>query len=190
MAVDQTWGLHPRSNESESLEDGIQGSEIFRSSPEDPAVQPGLRTNCLKGIKNQGESRAKGGGGSSDKNDKAYLGEEERLVLQGSPAALEVLFTAKPLAAQTAKNSPAMQETRVLSERTPEEGNGNPLQYSCLENPVDRGPWPATVRGVTKSQTRLTNTHCTKEHLAQMKPSIKVVGYHIIVTPKIIILIP
>ena len=32
-------------------------------------------------------------------------------------------------------------------------GNGNPLQYSCLENPIDRGTWRATVHGVTKSQT-------------------------------------
>ena len=36
-----------------------------------------------------------------------------------------------------------------------EEGNGNPFQYSCLENPVDRGAWRATVHGVTKSRTRL-----------------------------------
>ena len=35
------------------------------------------------------------------------------------------------------------------------EGNGNPLQYSCLENPVDGGAWWATVHGVRKSQTRL-----------------------------------
>ena len=35
------------------------------------------------------------------------------------------------------------------------EGNGNPLQYSCLENPMDRGAGQATVRGVTKSQKRL-----------------------------------
>ena len=35
------------------------------------------------------------------------------------------------------------------------EGNVNPLQYSCLENPMDRGAWQATVHGVTKSQTRL-----------------------------------
>ena len=35
------------------------------------------------------------------------------------------------------------------------EGNGNPLQYSCLENPVDRGAWQATVHGVVKSWTRL-----------------------------------
>ena len=36
------------------------------------------------------------------------------------------------------------------SERSPGEGNGNPLQYSCLENPIDRGAWWATVRGVTE----------------------------------------
>ena len=36
------------------------------------------------------------------------------------------------------------------SGRSPGEGNGNPLQYSCLENPMDRGVWPATVLRVTK----------------------------------------
>ena len=41
--------------------------------------------------------------------------------------------------------------------RSPGEGNGNLLQYSCLENLVDRGAWQATVHGVTKSQTRLSN---------------------------------
>ena len=38
--------------------------------------------------------------------------------------------------------------------RSPGEGNGNPLQYSCLENPMDRGAWWATVHGVAKSRTR------------------------------------
>ena len=33
------------------------------------------------------------------------------------------------------------------------EGNGNPLQYSCLENPMDRGTWQSTVHGITQSQT-------------------------------------
>ena len=37
--------------------------------------------------------------------------------------------------------------------RSPGEGNGNPLQYSCLENPMDGGAWQAAVHGVTKSQT-------------------------------------
>ena len=37
------------------------------------------------------------------------------------------------------------------------EGNGNPLQSSCLENPMDRGAWWATVSGVAESQTRLSN---------------------------------
>ena len=39
----------------------------------------------------------------------------------------------------------------------PGEGNGNPLQYSCLENSMDRGPWWATVHGVAKSWTQLND---------------------------------
>ena len=41
--------------------------------------------------------------------------------------------------------------------RSPGGRHGNPLQYSCLENPVDRGAWWATVHGVTNSQTRLSD---------------------------------
>ena len=41
------------------------------------------------------------------------------------------------------------------SERSPGGQHGNPLQYSCLENPMDRGAWWATVHGITKNQTRL-----------------------------------
>ena len=41
--------------------------------------------------------------------------------------------------------------------RSPGERNGNPLQYSFLENPMDRGAWWATVHGVTKSQTRMSD---------------------------------
>ena len=41
--------------------------------------------------------------------------------------------------------------------RYPGEGNGYPFQYSCLENPVDRGAWWATVHGVVKSWTRLSD---------------------------------
>ena len=56
------------------------------------------------------------------------------------------------------KNPPGMQETWVQSlgwEDPLEKGNVNPLQYLCLENPMDRGAWQATVRRVAKSQTRL-----------------------------------
>ena len=41
------------------------------------------------------------------------------------------------------------------SGRSPEEGNGNPLQYSCLENSMDKGVWQAAEHGVSKSQAQL-----------------------------------
>ena len=59
------------------------------------------------------------------------------------------------------KNPPAkagdIREVGLISgsERSPGEEHGNPLQYSCLENLMDRGAWRATVHGVTKSWTRL-----------------------------------
>ena len=53
------------------------------------------------------------------------------------------------------KNLPAMQETPE-SERSPREGNGYPLQYSCLEYPMDGGTRWATVHGVTKRLTEAT----------------------------------
>ena len=56
-------------------------------------------------------------------------------------------------------------------------GNGNPLPYSCLENPLDRGAWQAPVHGVTKSQTRLSTHACSVSdnpnlqiHLTQLFP--------------------
>ena len=58
------------------------------------------------------------------------------------------------------ENPPAMQETQVRSlglEDSLGEGNGNPLQHSCLENPMDRGVRRTTVHGVTKSQTCLSD---------------------------------
>ena len=56
------------------------------------------------------------------------------------------------------------------------EGNDNPLQYSCLENPTDRGGWQATVHGVAKSQTWLsdlhTHTHTHTHTCSQEKPCV------------------
>ena len=58
--------------------------------------------------------------------------------------------------AQAVKNPPAMQTQEIPGLGRPSgEENGYPLQYSCLENPMDRGAWWATVHGVAKSQTRL-----------------------------------
>ena len=64
---------------------------------------------------------------------------------------------------QMVKNLPASAgDTRDVgsipgSGRSPGKGNGNPLQYSCLKNSVDRGSWWATVCRVAKSQTRLSD---------------------------------
>ena len=58
------------------------------------------------------------------------------------------------------KNLPANAEDEGLipgSGRAPEKGNGNPLQYSFLEDPMARGAWWATVHEVAKSRTRLSN---------------------------------
>ena len=60
--------------------------------------------------------------------------------------------------AQWVYNLPAMKEIQVQSliqEDSPGGGHGNPLQYSCRENPIDTGAWWATVHGVEKSPTQL-----------------------------------
>ena len=49
------------------------------------------------------------------------------------------------------------------SGRSPGRGNGNPFQYSCLENPMDRGTWWAAVHGVAKSHTRLNDKHYKRQ---------------------------
>ena len=72
------------------------------------------------------------------------------------------------LVAQTVKNPPANAGDQGLipgSERSPGKGNGKPLQYSCLENSIDRRAWPAIVYGVTKSQTQLTDSSFNKHLL-------------------------
>ena len=83
------------------------------------------------------------------------------LLLRGPLRNLQMCFkAAAALVAQTVKNPAAMQKdlgSIPESGRSPGEGNGNPLQYSCLENPTGRGAWQATVHGVTKSQTRLSD---------------------------------
>ena len=70
------------------------------------------------------------------------------------------------------KNLPAMQETWGSIPglgRSPGEGNGNPLQYSCLGNPMDRGAWQATVHGTAKELdvTKLQNNFTKQLGAAQ-----------------------
>ena len=65
-----------------------------------------------------------------------------------------------PRLAQLVKNLPANAGdvgSIPGSGRAPGGGNGNPLQYSCLRNPMERGAWQATVQGVAESQTRLSD---------------------------------
>ena len=81
-------------------------------------------------------------------------------VQRGDSHSEALLFTTlASLMAQTVKNLPPTQETQnhFLGGKIPGEGNGNPLQYSCLENPMDRGAWRATVHRAAKSQTRLSD---------------------------------
>ena len=78
----------------------------------------------------------------SQKNKK-HLWQE--LGFPGGPAAKN-----QPANARDASSIPG-------SGRSPGEGNGNPLQYSCLGNPMDRGAWRAAVHGVTQSQTQLSD---------------------------------
>ena len=63
------------------------------------------------------------------------------------------------LVAQRVKRLPAMQETWVQSvvRKIPWRRKWQPLQYSCLENPMDKEAWKTTVHGITKSWTRLSD---------------------------------
>ena len=69
------------------------------------------------------------------------------------------MITSASLVAQMVKESACNAGDLGLipgSRRFPGEGNGNPLQYSCQGNPMDRGAWCSTVHGISKSQTRLS----------------------------------
>ena len=77
------------------------------------------------------------------------------------------------------KNPPAnagdTRDTGLIpgSGRSPGEGNGAPLQYSCLENPMDGGAWRATVHGVAQSEIRLSDlVHTRHEPPSEDQPEI------------------
>ena len=91
-----------------------------------------------------------------------FIGSTFHLILMTT---LWLFFTLQVRICQMAlavKNQPAnggrhkRHDSIPRSRRSPGGGHGNPLQYPCLENPMDRGAWRATVHGVTESQTRLS----------------------------------
>ena len=69
------------------------------------------------------------------------------------------------------------QETRVqsLGQRIPGEGNGNPFQYSCLDNSMDGGVWRAKAHGVMKSRTRLSMLAVVIEQINHL--SVKIISF-------------
>jgi len=76
--------------------------------------------------------------------------------LQGSHQTLNACFPGGSDGKESACNA-GDPDSIPGSGRSPGEGNGYPLQYSCLKNPTDRGAWRATVHRVAKSQTQLSN---------------------------------
>ena len=102
--------------------------------------------------------------GKVDNNSPEFLHKEESV-----KSKLKRILQNKwvPWMAQQVKNLPTMQEMWVPisgSGSSPRKENGNPLQYSYLGNPTDRGAWRATVRWVAKNRIRLSNRTCT-QHL-------------------------
>ena len=78
--------------------------------------------------------------------------------LKGNSTWLDVGFPCGSAGKESACNAGDLGSTPGLG-RSSGEGNGNPLQYSCLENSMDREVWRATVCGVAKSHTQLSNSH-------------------------------
>ena len=77
------------------------------------------------------------------------------------------------LVIQTVQSLPAMQETLgsiIGSRRSPGEGNGNLLQYSCVENPMNGGAWQAPIYEIAKSRTWLGNEHTHSRQSAYIFP--------------------
>ena len=87
-------------------------------------------------------------------------------MVKNSPAVLETwpptpVFLGFPSGSDSKESACNLEDLVLISglRRSPGKGNSYPLQYSCLENVMDRGAWQATVHGVAKSQTRLSDFH-------------------------------
>ena len=127
---------------------------LGRAGTGSPVRQRGPRLGPCQGAAWRGLDVPKGSSPGTQRN---------RWVLEGPGQTLSVkslcIALGASLVAQTVKKSACSAGDLGSipgSERAPGEGNGNPLQYSCLENPMDRGAWQATIHCVTKSRTRLS----------------------------------
>ena len=88
------------------------------------------------------------------------IGNFQNVLIEFLSFYITVYLQRASMVVQMVKNLPVVQETRVQSlgrGRSPGERNGNPLQYSCLENLMDRGAWWVAVHGVPKSWARLSD---------------------------------
>ena len=87
---------------------------------------------------------------------------------------VDIKLTEASLMAQMVKCLSSIWETQVqsLGWEDPGEGNSNPLKYYCLENPMDRGAWQATVHGVAKSRTQIwqINIKSFRLRMVQIQP--------------------
>ena len=81
------------------------------------------------------------------------------------------------LVAQSVRNPPAKDSNPVLG-RSPGKGNGNPLQYSWLGNPMDRGTWQATVHGVTRVWHNLVTKPPQEEEGLRVSESHSLIAYN------------
>ena len=115
----------------------------------------------------------------------SYMTETLLVLSMTLPEIIETLpyHMASPIV-QLVKNLPAnagyTRDTSLIpgSVRSPGEGNGSPLQYSCLENSMDSGAWWATIHGVTKSQTWLSALTHTYTHTLPYGSAISLLGIY------------
>ena len=99
---------------------------------------------------------------------------------KSTPPKLKCIYTTASLVAQTVKESACNVRDPGLisgSGRSTGEGNGNPRQYSCLGNPMDRGPWPDTIHGVAKSPTHLSDWDTQRNIYHGISPGHEQEGY-------------
>ena len=85
--------------------------------------------------------------------------DEDYFLLHFKDMSLSYIYIYSSDASDSRESACSMEDPGLIPGlgRSLEEGNGNPLQYSCLENPMDSRAWQTTVYGVAKSQTQLSN---------------------------------